>query len=271
MTETMLRGDDYRPSEATPGMSLRAPGAEGVFRLSVTVESFSAEKPKNGHAVLWIFDEQKWRGGTFVYVAFRQRKGGISVRAQCRLQGKPKMGEKIVETPVGLPVKLQVLVAITAQHGGSICVGVGSEGGVAQEHAWIDLESGVLPTPQGDITAYLAGTGDHEPLNSGMVFHRLTHEALAEEPAPEPEPVDPSTWTPDLNHGLYRFAAVSARWLEHGGTTPDVTAFLAGWLARGVFRDEPEHGDGDAFRDSWRAGWREADMAREIDLRERER
>ena len=66
---------------------------------------------------------------------------------------------------------------------------------------------------------------------------------------------------------LIRFAVVAKRWEGHGGGMfPDLNAFLAGWCLRAV--NAPRPVDVGRLRDSFWAGWREADES--IAIAERE-
>ena len=56
---------------------------------------------------------------------------------------------------------------------------------------------------------------------------------------------------------LTRWAVVSHSWLEFGGDTPNITAFLAGWGARCLGLPIPENIP--SFPDSFRKGWSEAE------------
>lgn len=60
-----------------------------------------------------------------------------------------------------------------------------------------------------------------------------------------------------LDLGLIRWFVVCRRWQEmSAGHQPDLGAFLAGWLCRQITEEMPNV---EVFRDSFSAGWREAD------------
>jgi hypothetical protein len=68
-----------------------------------------------------------------------------------------------------------------------------------------------------------------------------------------------------LELAIIRYAVVCERWQKlTPGHTPYLNAFLAGWLMRTI--DEPNDYSGTG-KDSFRAGWTEADMQLEIQSR----
>jgi len=68
-----------------------------------------------------------------------------------------------------------------------------------------------------------------------------------------------------LELAIIRYAVVCERWQQLGqGHTPYLNAFLAGWLMRTIV--EPNDYSG-PFKDSFRAGYDEADTQLEIQSR----
>lgn len=60
-----------------------------------------------------------------------------------------------------------------------------------------------------------------------------------------------------LDLGLIRWSVVCRRWQESSwGHQPDLGAFLSGWFAFQIFGAKPE---ADILRDSYSAGWHEAE------------
>lgn len=67
-----------------------------------------------------------------------------------------------------------------------------------------------------------------------------------------------------LETALIRWSVVHLRWHDFSSDMPLLTAFLAGWCSRCIGLSEPENVG--TFRDSYRAGWNEADTMIEIEL-----
>lgn len=66
-----------------------------------------------------------------------------------------------------------------------------------------------------------------------------------------------------LSLAIGEWEAAGKRWRETGGLPPDLAAFLCGWFAFDLYDDRPP--DPDRMRDSWRAGWFEAEAMAAIE------
>jgi hypothetical protein len=75
-----------------------------------------------------------------------------------------------------------------------------------------------------------------------------------EKPQQSPAQIRPMELPIEL--ALTRWSVVHLRWNEIGGIIPSLTAFLAGWCSRCIGASEPQ--EIGMFRDSYRAGWKEA-------------
>ena len=62
-----------------------------------------------------------------------------------------------------------------------------------------------------------------------------------------------------LEHAFLRWSVVHRQWHESFSDCPVLAAFLAGWMCRCIGSSMPENPG--HFRDSFRVGWREADIA----------
>lgn len=64
-------------------------------------------------------------------------------------------------------------------------------------------------------------------------------------------------WYGSLDMAITRYAVKAESWRQTGGVPPDLKAFLCGWFAFRVFEEMPNPPH---FRDSFRAGWAEAEV-----------
>lgn len=75
-----------------------------------------------------------------------------------------------------------------------------------------------------------------------------------------------------LDLAIIRYSVICESWQRLSpGFTPVLGAFLAGWFCRDMGSKADESVAGGRFRDSWRAGWTEADSQLAIDDAQRTR